>query len=203
VTQRRQFMQKRFLAIGLTVIATIGGLLVNMGIAQAAYTTTAAVKCVQANHGGNAANGTVALCGWIKQIRDSNTNQVRGTVAVISAQDQGGNVQAVQVNMAADMYSGGAFSGQNNRTPVHADVSGCVNCGATSVSATSNGWANTVGVFDGDGGSISAAGNVSIRWADGQLSTLNVFSNLSVTYRCAGLPSPLIDCGSSNFSINP
>lgn len=200
-------MRMRFgrvlLALFASAAATVGLGVVTQGVASAAYTTTAATKCIQANHGGNAANGTVALCGWIRQIRDSNTNQVRGTVAVISGTDQGGNVQAIQVNFSGDVYSGGTFSGQNDRTPVHRDVSGCVNCGVSSTSATSGGWANTVGVFDGDGGSIQAAGTVSIRWADGQLSTLSVFSNSSVTYRCSGLPSPLIDCGSSNFSIAP
>jgi len=194
---------KRIVALLAPVLIITGLAIFQASPASAAYTTNAATKCVQANHGGNASLGTVALCGWIKQIRDSTSGQVRGTVGVISAQDQGGNVEAVQVNMAADVFSGGAFSGQDDRTPVHADTSGCTFCGATSVSSTCNCWANTVGVFDGDGGSIQAAGNVSIRWHDGQLTTLNVFSNLSVTYRCAGLPSPLIDCGSSNFSINP
>lgn len=194
---------KRLLA-SLGVFGVISGLAVFFANpASAAYTTNAAVKCVQANHGGNSANGTVALCGWIKQIRDSNTGQVRGTVAVISAEDQGGNVDAVQVNSAKDVFSGGSFSGQNDTTPVHVDTSRCTFCGATSVSSTCNCWANTVGVFDGDGGSIQGVGSVSIRWHDGQLTTLNVFSNLSATYRCAGLPSPLIDCGSSTFSISP
>lgn len=197
-------MIRRIVAlIGAAAIASGLAIVASEGTASAAYTTNAATRCVQANHGGNAALGTVAVCGWIKQIRDSNTGQVRGTVGVISAQDQGGNVQAVQVNFVGDVYSGGTFSGQDNRTPVHADTSGCVNCGATSTSDESNLWANTVGVFDNDGGSIQAAGSVSIRWADGQLSTVSAFSNLSKTYRCAGLPSPLIDCGSSSFSINP
>jgi hypothetical protein len=195
---------KKLIGVFATIAATVAMLVVGQGVASAAYTTNAATQCVQANHGGNAANGTAAVCGWIKQIRDSNTGQVRGTVAVISVQDQGGNVDAVQVNRAANGIVGGpAFSGQVNETDVHVDTSGCTYCGATSVSDTCNCWANTVGVFDGDGGMIHAVGSVSIRWHDGQLSTVSAGSFNSATYRCAGLPSPLIDCGSSNFSINP
>lgn len=196
-------VKARIVGVLATIAATVGLLVIGQGVASAAYTTTAATKCVQANHGGNPALGSVELCGWIKQIRDSNTGQVRGTVAVGRALDQGGGVDAVQMNASMDVYSGGIFSGQNNRSPVHADTSGCTNCGATQVSDESNLWANTVGVFDGDGGSIQGAFNVSIRWGDGQLTTMNFWSNLSVTYRCAGLPSPLVDCGSSSFSINP
>jgi hypothetical protein len=195
---------RRIAALLAPVLILTGLAIFQASPASAAYTTNAATLCVQANHGGDPALGTAAVCGWIKQIRDSNTGQVRGTVAVISVQDQGGNVDAVQVNRSANgVVNGPAFSGQVDEADVHVDTSGCTFCGATSVSSTCNCWANSVGVFDGDGGQIHAVGSVSIRWHDGQLSTVSAGSFDTGTYRCAGLPSPLIDCGSSTFSINP
>jgi hypothetical protein len=195
--------RRLFTLIGTSVLA-LAAALIGASPASAAHTTTAGVFCTQANHGGNPLLGSVELCGWIRQIRDDTTNQVRGTVGYFQATDQGGNVQAIQINRVAEGVSGGpAFSGQVNETPTHADVSGCVNCSVTMKSATSGLWANTVGVYDNIGGGVVAPANVSIRWADGQLGTYNVGSNISFTYRCAGDPDSLQDCGSSSFSISP
>lgn len=195
---------KRVAALLAPVLLITGLAIFQASPASAAYTTNAATLCVQLNHGGNSANGTVAACGWIRQIRDSNTGQVRGTVGVLSAEDQGGGVDAIQINSDHEgVYGGPAFSGQVNDNEVHSDTSGCTFCGPTMKSDTSDLWANTVGVFDSIGGGVWARGTVSVRWGDGQLGTYDIQSNISYTYRCAGSSTSLYDCGSSSFSINP
>jgi hypothetical protein len=179
----------------------------NAGDAHADTLTTTAYLSITANHGGNAALGSVRMEAWIIQLRSVFDNKVYGTVGRVRITDLGGNVQAIQINRnALGVLTGPAIFGQINDLDVHKDTSGCSigtnpNCyiqNDTNDQTGDNWWGATNGSY-GDppiGNALVVADSVSVRWADGQLGTYNVGSQAAYTYHCGAEGNGLGNCGS-------